>query len=320
MLSLVVPVYKNEGNIPSLINALDEIRSQLDPANGFEVVFVVDGSPDNSFLRLRETLPDASFSAQLLSLSRNFGAFAAIRAGLETAKGNYIAVMAADLQEPPELILQMYESLKAGDCDVAYGERTDRQDPWASKLMSQSFWGFYRRFVAPDIPRGGVDIFAVTSAVRDQVLKLTERNSSLVALLFWVGFCRKGFPYERRERVIGASAWTFFKKWRYMQDSIFSFSDLPITMLLAVGFFGFLLSGALALVVLINALLGTIDVPGYAATILVILFFGMLQILSLGVLGVYLWRVFENTKGRPQHIVMSAQDFAARPYERKDTT
>lgn len=311
MLSLVIPVYKNAGNIPPLLEALEEMHQRIAAADDFEVVFVVDGSPDNSFVLLRDALPDAGFRSQLLCLSRNFGSFAAIRAGLDAAKGAQIAVMAADLQEPPDLIVQMYEALKADRCDVAFGYRAHRADPWATRMASQTFWGFYRRFVAPDIPRGGVDIFAISAKVRDQILNLNERNSSLVALLFWVGFRRQGFAYERRERQVGKSAWTFAKKWRYMQDSIFSFSDLPISLLLSVGLFGFMASALFSVVVLVSSMAGAIDVPGYAATILVILFLGMLQILSIGVLGVYLWRVFENTKGRPQHIVMSHQDFAS---------
>lgn len=307
MLSLVIPVYRNEANIPSLLAAIKDIAARIDAP--FEAVFVVDGSPDASFLRLREALPDAGFASQLIALSRNFGAFAAIRAGLAAGKGDHFAVMAADLQEPPELIIDMHRALAADECDVAYGVRVRRDDPWRSKMASQMFWGFYRRNVAPDIPKGGVDIFGCSRAVRDQVLALEERNSSLVALLFWIGFRRKAFPYERREREIGTSGWTFIKKWKYMQDSIFSFSDLPISMLLGVGFFGTIISGLFAMVVLISALLGQIAVPGYAATIIVILFFGAVQLLSVGVLGIYTWRIFENTKGRPLHIVMSAQAY-----------
>lgn len=309
MLSLIIPVYNNEDNIPPLLEAIKAISDQID--DDFEAVFVVDGSPDASFLVLRDTLPNAGFTSQLIALSRNFGAFAAIRAGLETGRGDTLAVMAADLQEPPELIVQMHTALQAGQCDVAYGERIKREDPWFSRMMSQMFWSFYRRNVAPDIPRGGVDIFGCTRAVRDQILALEERNSSLVALLFWVGFRRQAFPYERRAREIGTSAWTFLKKWKYMQDSVFSFSDLPISWLLGIGFFGTILSMLFALVVFVSALAGQIDVPGYAATILVILVFGTVQLLSIGVLGIYTWRVFENTKGRPLHIVMSSETFKA---------
>ena len=212
MLSLIIPVYKNEANIPSLLQAIKDIRDKVDGT--FEAVFVVDGSPDQSFLVLREQLPKAGFASQLVALSRNFGAFSAIRAGLKAGNGDTFAVMAADLQEPPELILDMQAALQTGACDVAYGERAKRGDPWRTRILSNLFWSFYRRNVAPDIPRGGVDIFGCTRAVRDQIVALEERNSSLVALLFWVGFRRQAFPYERQEREIGTSGWTFFKKWK----------------------------------------------------------------------------------------------------------
>lgn len=307
MLSLIIPVYKNEANIPSLLEAIAKIRADI--PEDFEAVFVVDGSPDHSHLVLEQALPTVGFKSQLISLSRNFGAFAAIRAGLETARGDYLTVMAADLQEPPELIVSMYEALKSGDYDVTYGERIGRADSFLSNVLSQTFWGIYRRVAIPDIPQGGVDIFGCTNKVRDQIMRLGERNSSLVGLLFWVGFRRKGIPYNRGKREIGKSAWTFVKKWKYMQDSVFSFSDLPITVLIAVGLVGLVLSILLAMVVIISWSLGQIEVPGYVATLMVILFLGMLQLLSVGVLGIYLWRVFENTKGRPLHIVMSAQTF-----------
>ncbi len=308
MFSLIIPVYRNEANITPLLKAVQKLRDRIDDA--FEVIFVVDGSPDRSYPLLKEALPATGLNAQLIALSRNFGSFAAIRAGLERARGETMAVMAADLQEPPELIVGMYQALAADECDVVYGERQRRGDPWRTRLASTVFWGAYRRFVSPDIPKGGVDAFGITAEVRDQILQLTERNSSLVGLLFWVGFRRKGLPYDRADREIGTSAWTFTKKWKYMQDSLFSFSDLPISLLLGMGFLGLAISTLLGIVVFFSALLGQITVPGYAATILVILFFGTLQLLFLGVLGVYLWRIFENTKGRPLHIVMSAEAFA----------
>ncbi len=308
MLSLVIPIFKNEENIPSLIKAVAKLETQIEAP--FEAVFVVDGSPDESFLRLREALPNASFDSQLIALSRNFGAFSAIRAGLEVAKGDTFAVMAADLQEPPELIVEMQKILSEGEFDVVFGERIKRKDPLLSRLFSIVFWWFYRRNVTPDIPRGGVDIFGCSRAVCNQILALEERNSSLVGLLFWVGFKRKAIPYERRGREIGKSSWTLLKKWKYMQDSVFSFSDLPISILLTVGLIGTVMSACFAVVVVISSLMGQIEVPGYAATIIAILFFGALQMLSVGVLGVYTWRVFENTKGRPSYIIMSSENYS----------
>jgi polyisoprenyl-phosphate glycosyltransferase len=307
MLSLIIPVYKNEANIPALLTAVQGIRDEADA--DFEAVFVVDGSPDRSFDVLGELLPSSGIDAQLVLLSRNFGSFAAIRAGLDQARGDHFVVMAADLQEPPTLALAMHRALAGDHCDVAYGERLTRHDGWRADMMSNAFWNFYQRFVARDMPKGGVDIFGCNRTVRDQILSLGERNSSLVGLLFWIGFRRLGFPYERAPREVGSSGWTFAKKWKYMQDSIFSFSNLPISLLLGLGFSGLILTILLSLVIFFSAIAGLITVPGYAATMLVILFLGMLQLLSIGVVGVYVWRIFDNTKGRPLHITMSVSRF-----------
>lgn len=309
MLSLVIPIYKNEANIPALLSAVADIAAKTS-GDGFEAVFVVDGSPDHSYAVLKKSLPAAGFASQLIVLSRNFGAFAAIKAGLEHAKGDTMAVMAADLQEPPELVVEMHQALLNDECDVAIGERAGRDDPLATKAASGAFWWLYRKLIAPEIPPGGVDIFACKRIVRDQLVALKEQNSSLVGLLFWVGFRRKLFPYQRRKREIGASAWSFAKKWKYMQDSIFSFTDLPIILLIQIGLFGIVVTTLLGFIVLASALVGAIDVPGYAATMLVMLFLGTLQLFFLGVLGVYIWRVFENTKGRPGHIAMSVERFS----------
>jgi polyisoprenyl-phosphate glycosyltransferase len=307
MLSVIVPVYKNSENIAALLSALESLNRAL--YGDFEAVLVVDGSPDDSYPSLHRQLPAAGFRSQLLELSRNFGSFAAIRAGLAAARGRYFCVMAADLQEPPELILQFQQKLAAGDCDVVVGQRTARSDPLMTRLASRLFWGFYRRFVLPDIPEGGVDIFGCTSAVRERIIELRENNSSLVGLLFWLGFRRCYIPYERRRRVAGKSAWTFQKKLRYLNDSVFSFSDLPIRLLFRVGVVGLLWSVVFGAIVLIWKLAGKVPVPGYAATVLLVSFFGALNCFGLGVIGGYVWRTFENTKFRPTHVVASHKTF-----------
>lgn len=303
MISVVIPVYKNSGNIPPLLAALTQLDDALHGA--LEVVFVVDGSPDDSYLQLATRLPKLPLQAQLLSLSRNFGSFAAIRAGLEAATGDCYAVMAADLQEPPELILDFARILQTGEVDIAVGTRTSRQDPLSSRIFSTLFWGLYRRFIQPEIPEGGVDVFGCRRNVRDQILRLPEQNSSLVGLLFWVGFTRTQVPYERRKREIGVSAWTFQKKLRYLMDSIYSFSDLPIRLLMRLGVVSLLIGVIFACVVLVGKFTGTIPVPGYAAIVLTVTFFGALNCFGLGVIGNYVWRTFENTKYRPNFIVAS---------------
>lgn len=305
--SLVVPVYRNEGSIAELLEAIRGIRQRL--GDGFEAVFVVDGSPDQSHALLRALLPEAGFQAKLIALSRNFGAFSAIRVGLERAEGEVVAVMAADLQEPPELVVQFAEALARGDADVAFGVRQGRSDPWASKLASNAFWAVYRRFVMPDIPRGGVDVFAVSRRFRANLLRMGESNTSLLAQLFWLGGRRIFVPYERRERRHGRSAWTLSKKLKYLGDSLFAFTDLPVRLLIMAGLLGMATSLGLGAVVLAAKLTGLVDVPGYTPLILSVLFFGALNSLGLGVVGSYAWRGFENTKARPLAVVQSEEAF-----------
>lgn len=305
--SLVVPVYRNEDNIPSLLAAIAGLRDALGPS--FEAVFVVDGSPDASHERLRRALPEQPFASTLVALARNFGAFAAIRHGLGVARGSGIAVMAADLQEPPELVVQLLQRIEAG-ADIAFGTREGRNDPAFSRTLSSIYWSLYRRWVVPDIPRGGVDIFAVGHRMRDALLAMPEANTSLLAQLFWLGGTRAFVPYVRRQREIGSSAWTLRKKLRYLTDSVFSFTDLPVRLLLGLGLVGVTVSIVLALAVLAAKLSGHVAVPGYAATILVVLFFGAFNALGLGIIGSYVWRAFENTKRRPLTVEQRIQTFA----------
>lgn len=299
--SVVVPVYKNEESLTRLISVLTKMNGQLQYE--LEVIFVVDGSPDHSFLILKERLSSLPFSAQLLGHSRNFGSFAAIRSGLMAAQGEFFAVMAADLQEPPELAVGFFATLADDECDVVIGIRENRNDPLSSRLMSQIFWKFYRRMVVPEMPIGGVDIFGCNRIFRDQLLALEESRSSLVALVFWLGFRRKFIQYERLARLEGKSSWTFSKKMEYMLDSIFAFTDYPIRMLMKLGVIGSVLSLAIGLTVFAFKIFGLIAVPGYAATIIIVLFFGTLNLVGLGLVGNYAWRAYENSKQRPLAIV-----------------
>lgn len=304
--SLIIPVYKNEESIPRLISALCTMHEQLSAQ--LEVVFVVDGSPDNSFGLLKEALPGLPFGAQLVAHSRNFGSFPAIRTGLAHAKGNFFGVMAADLQEPPELLVEFFQTLSSHECDVTIGTRSARSDPFMSRLASSIFWGLYRRLVVKDMPEGGVDVFGCNKLFRDQLLALEESRSSLIALIFWLGFKRKYISYTRLTREEGKSAWTFSKKVDYMLDSVFAFTDYPIRLLMKIGAIGTMSSVVLAAAVIAGKLTGAIDVPGYAATLLTVLFFGTLNLLGLGLVGTYAWRGYENSKMRPLAIIAIKYD------------
>ena len=306
-LSLIIPVYKNEASLPDLLAALCALNAQLD--DRLEVVFVIDGSPDRCHEILSRELPAQPFAATLVLLSRNFGSFAAVRAGLERARGRCFAVMAADLQEPPELAARMFELLQTEPVDVVVGVRSARDDPALQRWQASLFWAAYRRWVVPQMPPGGVDVFACNLAFRDALLALEERRSSLIAQIFWLGFRRASVPYERLERRHGQSAWTWRKKVSYLADSVFAFTDLPVRLLTRVGALGLLVASALGIAVLFGKLAGLIAVPGYAMTLIAILFFGALNLLSLGIVGTYAWRAYENTKQRPQAVALRVERF-----------
>jgi len=307
MYSLILPVYGNEGSIPELIESIAKLASRLDVR--FEAVFVVDASPDASYARLREALPNAGFQSQLLLHARNFGSFAAIRSGLAAARGEFLAVMAADLQEPIELIEGFFRTLRQSEADVVVGTRTGRTDPFLTRIASSLFWWTYRKLVQPEIPRGGVDVFGCTRAFRDQLLALGEANTSMVGQIYWLGFRRKDIPYQRLPRRHGRSAWSLSRKLKYLMDSLFAFSDLPIRLLIATGGLGMTAAIALGVIVAAARLAGMVDVPGYAMTILAVLFFGGLNAFGLGIIGAYTWRAYENTKQRPLAIVRHAEEF-----------
>ena len=308
MLSLIVPVFRSEAFLPELIAVATDLNREL---GNLEVVFVDDGSPDRSRERLMALLPSTPFKSQLVILSRNFGSFAAIRAGLAAGTGEYFAVMSADLQEPPTAIAEFFRVLRAGAHDVVVGTRDRRDDPWSTRTASALFWWFYRTLVQRDIPPGGVDVFGCTRAFRDHVLALPERNSTLVGLIFWLGFRRTEVRYARQARRHGTSGWSFSRKLKYLLDSTFAFSDLPIRLLSFAGLMGMTVSIILAIVVLATKFAGRVQVPGYTATVLTVMFFGGLNSFGIGILGEYLWRTFENTKRRPEYVVARTSHYGS---------
>lgn len=305
--SLIVPVYNNALNIPRLLEAITELSNSL--LGDLEAVFVIDGSPDDSLAVLTKGLRDLPLTAQVVVHSRNFGSFAAVRTGMRAARGIHFAVMAADLQEPITLIAQFYKMLSNDEADVVVGTRTSRSDGAVKDLLSKTYWTLARRLVTADLPKGGVDVFACNSLVRDALLEFTEHHSSLIGQLYWLGFRREEVPYERVERAEGKSGWTVRKKVNYLLDSFFSFTDVPIRLVTLAGGFGFVLAALLSLFTIAARVFGWISVPGYTATILVVLVFSTLNLLCLGLVGNYVYRSFENSKHRPLAVVSGQIEF-----------
>ena len=311
MLSVVIPVFKSEANLERLLTEIEAFSRQI--PQPMETVFVVDGSPDRCAEILRAQLPGWRVRSRLIELSRNFGSFAAIVAGLRAGQGSHFAVFSADLQEPPSLLAQFHAILSSGDADIVFGYRTGRADPWWSRILSNCFWSLYRWFVLPEVPRGGVDVFACNRKVRDELVQLPEANTNLIALLFWLGFRRAFVPYVRQPRLAGKSAWTLGSKLRYAVDSVFNFTDLPIRVLLLLGFLGMTAAFAASVVLMVMKWLGAVPLTGYNALLLAVMFFGGLTAFGLGIVGQYLWLTFANSRRRPPFVISRTTVFVPSP-------
>lgn len=303
-LSLVVPLYKTGVYTQPVIERWQSLQTSLN--SEIELVCVDDGCPDGSGKLMEEALAQQGLPGKVAFLSRNFGSFEAIRAGMSECSGDAIVVMAADLQEPADLTEDMFRELKTGEVDVIVGSRAARKgDPIFSAMFSKMFWWFFRKFVIKNIPKGGVDIFGCTKTVAQSILTLSERNTSLIGLLFWIGYRRKNLEYERQKRSSGKSGWSFSRKLKYMMDSVFAFTDLPIKLLSAIGLVGMVVSVALGLLIFTMRITGQIQTVGYSALMVAILAQTSLMLLALSIVGDYVWRTFENSKRRPGFIVRS---------------
>ena len=298
--SIVVPVYKNEGSIEHLLNRISEISGAV--TGSVEAVFVVDGSPDKSLEVLRSSLPRDGFDSKVLLLSRNFGAFSAIRAGLREARGEATVVMAADLQEPTSLILDMLGIVQRDEADVAVGVRQSRKDGVVSRTLSAVFWKVFNRVSSLELPRGGVDIFALSRSARETLNSFEESSTSLIGLIYWMGFRRQEVPYHRVERRVGKSSWSLQKRINYAKDSITAFSEFPLTVFLWSGAVGAIVSLVFALIGAFQYIFTSDHQSQREVTAIGLLFVASYLMAGLGVLGTYLWRIADNVRKRPDSI------------------
>lgn len=305
--SVVVPVYGSRDSLPTLVDRL--VALDAERTGRLEGVFVIDGSPDDSLDVLRTALAGSRLTAQVLTHSRNYGSFPAIRTGLAAARGDYIAVMAADLQEPVEVVTAFFDAIAAGTCDIAVGERVGRNDPPLSSLASRLYWRLYQRFINRDIPTGGIDVFGCTREIAQRIVAFPETHTSLIGLLYWMGYRRRQFPYVRQPRHSGKSGWTFRRKLRYLFDSIYAFTDLPIVLLQVLGLLGTFVSVLVGVIVFVGWATGNIREPGYTPLMIAIAGSSSVLLLGLGVVGSYVWRTYENGKGRPGALVSGHEQY-----------
>ncbi len=307
-LSLVIPVYYNEENLPVTWAALAETLTELPDGMDWEVVFVDDGSGDGSYaalLALREANPER---IRVLKFSRNFGQVAAILAGLQRARGDCCVVMSADLQDPPELILEMVARWNRGEQKIVVANRENREDGAFARLTSRTFYRLMRRYAIPNMPDGGFDFFLVDRRVVDIINETDEKNSFLQGQVLWTGFSPALIPYTRRKREIGRSRWTLSKKMKYFIDGFVSYTETPIRMITVVGLVVSALSFAYASLILLLKVFWRIPVEGWAPIMITMLMLGGIQLVMLGMIGEYIWRNNHETRKRPAFVVECEHD------------
>jgi dolichol-phosphate mannosyltransferase len=302
LVSVVVPVYQNAASLADLFARLRAASAQL-PAERFEFVFVDDGSRDDSFAVLRGLAAEDP-RIRVVKLSRNFGSGAAILAGLTEARGDCMVALAADLQDPPELIPRLVETWREGR-KVVLAARRSRADPLATRLLADAFYHLFRRFALPAMPRHGFDFFLLDRSVRDLIAGIQENNAYLMGLILWLGFDPAVIEYDRAARPAryGPSMWGLGRRVKYFIDSFTAFSYLPLraasVLGVVVAVFGVLYAG---LVVLLRVVHG-FPVEGWASLMVAVLLLSGVQMLMIGVLGEYLWRNLEETRRRPRFVV-----------------
>ena len=303
--SLVIPVYYNEDNLRPLYADLKEkFIDKID--YDYEIVMVNDGSKDNSYQVMCE-LAEIDPHIKTISLSRNFGSHAACLCGMANATGDCAVIKAADLQEPTELILEMVDSWNSGN-NVVLACREDRKESKAQVGFANLYYWMVRKTSLPTMPENGFDIYLLDRKVIDVIDKLDEKNSAITGQILWSGFRTGIVYYTRLAREIGTSKWTLKKKVRLVSDTLFSFSTLPIRLLEMVGGIAFFFGIVWAIVVLIEKLCGRIPVSGYTTLIILsVISFGV-TMLSMGILGEYLWRTFDATRKRPPYIIEDQND------------
>lgn len=302
-LSVIIPMH-NESDM------IDELFARLLPVlrsthKTFEVICVNDGSGDDTLDRLLEKQGDEP-ALCVVDLSRSFGKEAALSSGIDHARGAGVIVMDADLQDPPELIPDLIAKWDEG-FEVVYGARRSRDhDSWFKRTTARAFYALFNKLSDTQLPSDAGDFRLMDRVVVEALMALPEHSRFMKGIFAWVGFKQVGVPFDRPDRHAGESQWPYFKLVRFALDGIFSFSTVPLRVWTWVGTGTALVGLLYAVFLILRIAVYGIDVPGYASTMVAVLFFGGVQLISIGVLGEYIGRIFRETKQRPLYVVRQA--------------
>ncbi|MHA6605131.1 glycosyltransferase family 2 protein [Photobacterium damselae] len=301
-LSLIVPVYNEEESIETFIGAINtrlaSIRSHID------IVFINDGSSDNTRNVIENQIRQDD-SITLINLAKNFGKEAAMTAGLNYVEGDAAVILDVDLQDPPELILEFVRLWQTGEYDTVYGVRVDRShDTFMKRFTAGGFYRFFNLLSSGTrLPENVGDFRLIDRSVIEAIKQLPERNRFMKGLLAWSSFRSIGVDFQRPERCAGDTKFNYWKLWNFAVDGIFSFTAWPLRVWGFIGLGISFLSFIFLMYVLISALFFGIHTPGYASTISVVLFLGGIQLISLGVIGGYISRIYVEVKQRPIYLI-----------------
>jgi glycosyltransferase involved in cell wall biosynthesis len=309
--SIVVPVYYNELNLPETIPTLLALSSGL-AGYRLELVFVDDGSGDRSLEILLDWQKRHPSSIKVVKLSRNFGSMAAILAGMGASSGDCVGMISADLQDPPELLPTMIDHWSKGSKAVI-AIRTGRHEPFLKRLFANSYYALVRKFALPNYPPGGFDFFVIDRQLVEDIKRIREKNTNLMNVLFWLGYNPVLIPYVRQERRAGKSRWTFSKRIKLFIDSFVAFSYAPIRFLSIAGIGVALTSFIWGGFVFYSWAVHKIPVKGYTPIAIVLASTAGLQMLMLGVLGEYVWRTLDETRRRPSFVIDEVFDTTSDP-------
>ena len=302
IISIVVPCHNEEEMVPIFHKEITAVSDQL-PDAVFELIFVNDGSKDATLAELKR-LASLDERVHYLSFSRNFGKEAAMVAGLRHATGNYVAVMDADLQDPPALLVEMVALIRTGEYDCIGTKRVDRKgEPPIRSFFARQFYQLINRISATEIVDGARDFRLMTRQMVDAVLEMTEYNRFSKGIFSWVGFETKYLSYENQERVAGKTTWSFWSLFKYSLDGIVAFSEAPLAIAALTGVLSFAVAILGALIIVVRTLVFGNETSGWTSLIVIILGMGGLQLLCLGILGKYLGKTFMETKRRPIYIL-----------------
>lgn len=303
LISLIVPCYNEEDALPYFYDAIVKVSEEMREYE-FEYIFVNDGSKDKT-LELLRSYAEKDARATYISFSRNFGKEAAMYAGFVNAKGDYVAVMDADMQDPPSLLPDMVKYLESGEFDsVATRRFTRKGEPVLRSAFARLFYKLINKISDADIVDGARDFRLMTRPMVDAIVSMSEASRFSKGIFGWIGFRTKWLPYENVERVAGKTKWSFGKLFKYALDGFVDFSDAPLNFVAGFGVFMTIVSFVALLFVFIRALVVPgISVEGWASTICIVLFLGGIQLLCLGIIGKYLAKTYREVKHRPHYLV-----------------